>query len=72
MKIPQRQEIWENPISQAYVIGKQDGFVMYIQNDGVVFSYEKGKYLLDGTELIAEYSTWIEAVNSKEFKVSGK
>ena len=40
----------------------------YIQNDGVVFSYEKGKYLLDRTELIAEYSTWIEAVNSKEFK----
>ena len=40
----------------------------YILNDGVVFSYEKGKDLLDGTELIAEYSTWIEAVNSKEFK----
>ena len=40
----------------------------YILNDGVVFSYEKGKSLLDRTELIAEYSTWIEAINSKEFK----
>ena len=40
----------------------------YIQNDGVVFSYEKGKYLLDRTELIAEYPTWIEAINSKEFE----
>lgn len=40
----------------------------YILNDVVVFSYEKGKYLLDGTELIAEYPTWQEAVNSKEFR----
>lgn len=39
----------------------------YILNDGVVFSYGKGEYLLDRTELIAEYSTWIEAINSKEF-----
>ena len=39
----------------------------YILNDGVVFSYEKGKYLLDGTELITQYPTWQEAVNSKEF-----
>lgn len=37
MKIPQRQEIWENPISQAYVIGKQEGFVMYIQKTGNVY-----------------------------------
>lgn len=40
----------------------------YILNDGIVFSYEEGKSLLSRTELIAEYSTWQEAVNSKEFK----
>lgn len=44
----------------------------YILNDGVVFSYEEGKYLLDRTELIAEYPSWIEAINSPEFKTENE
>lgn len=35
MKVPQRQEIWENDYSQAYVIGVTEyGFVQYIQKTG--------------------------------------
>lgn len=38
MKIPQRQEIWANDYSQAYVIGVTEyGFVKYIQKTGVVY-----------------------------------
>lgn len=37
MKIPQRQEIWENDYSQAYVIGVHFGFVQYIQKTGEVY-----------------------------------
>lgn len=37
MKIPQRQEIWENDYSQAYVIGIYFGFVQYIQKTGEVY-----------------------------------
>lgn len=37
MKIPQRQEIWVNDYSQAYVIGVHFGFVQYIQKTGEVY-----------------------------------
>lgn len=37
MKIPQRQEIWDNGISQAYVVGVHFGFVLYIQKTGEVY-----------------------------------
>lgn len=38
MKIPQRQEIWENDYSQAYVLGVTGyGFVQYIQKIGKVY-----------------------------------
>ena len=37
MKVPQRQEIWENDYSQAYVIGVHFGFVQYIQKTGEVY-----------------------------------
>ncbi len=37
MKIPQRQEIWANDYSQAYVIGVHFGFVQYIQKTGEVY-----------------------------------
>lgn len=41
----------------------------YIYNDGMTCSYmRKGEVLLPDTVLIAEYPTWQEAVNSKEFK----
>lgn len=36
-KIPQRQEIWTNDYSQAYVIGVHFGFVQYIQKTGKVY-----------------------------------
>lgn len=37
MKVPQRQEIWANDYSQAYVIGGHFGFVQYIQKTGEVY-----------------------------------
>lgn len=37
MKIPQRQEIWDNGISQAYVIEANFGFIHYIQKTGEVY-----------------------------------
>lgn len=38
MKIPQRQEIWENDYSQAYIIGVNGyGFVQYIKKTGEVY-----------------------------------
>lgn len=38
MKIPQRQEIWENDYSQAYVLGVTGyGFVQYVQKTGEVY-----------------------------------
>lgn len=41
----------------------------YIYNDGMVCSYMRDYDVLSpGTELIAEYPTWEEAVNSEEFK----
>jgi len=41
----------------------------YIYNDGMTCSYmREGEVLSPDTEFIAEYSTWQEAVNSKEFK----
>jgi hypothetical protein len=41
----------------------------YIYNDGMVCDYVREDDVLSpDTELIAEYSTWIEAINSKEFK----
>lgn len=40
----------------------------YIQNNGCTRSYVWENDLLYKTELIAEYPTWQEAVNSKEFK----
>lgn len=41
----------------------------YIYNDGMTLSYmREDEVLSPGTELIAEYPTWQEAVNSKEFK----
>ena len=40
----------------------------YIYNYGRVCDYmREDEVLSPGTELIAEYSTWQEAVNSKEF-----
>jgi len=41
----------------------------YIYNDGMTLSYMREDDVLSpGTELIAEYPTWQEAVNSKEFR----
>lgn len=41
----------------------------YIYNDGMTFSYmREDETLSHDAEFIAEYSTWIEAINSKEFK----
>lgn len=37
-----------------------------VRNDGFFF-VSKGLYFDDKAELIAEYPTWQEAVNSKEF-----
>lgn len=43
-KVPQRQEIWENDYSQAYVIGVHFGFVQYIQKTGELYQpYEFDK-----------------------------
>lgn len=40
----------------------------YIYNDGMVCDYmREDEVLSPGTEIIAEYPTWKEAVNSKEF-----
>ena len=45
----------------------------YIYNDGMTLSYmREDEVLSPDTELVAEYSTWQEAVNSNEFKVGGK
>lgn len=41
----------------------------YIYNDGMTCSYmQESEVLSPGTELIAEYPTWQEAVASKEFR----
>lgn len=41
----------------------------YIYNDGMTLSYmREDEVLSPDTELIAEYPTWQEAVNSNEFK----
>lgn len=42
-----------------------------VRNDGFFF-VSKGLWVSDDGKLIAEYPTWQEAVNSKEFKVGGK
>ena len=39
-----------------------------IHNDGVTSGYIEDDSVLYQTELIAEYLTWQEAVNSKEFR----
>lgn len=44
----------------------------WIYQSGVVGDYMSEHQVLSHTTLIAEYSTWKEAVNSKEFKVGGK
>jgi hypothetical protein len=48
----------------------RNGNPSLIRNDGELFPNRYDG--IDGCELIAEYPTWQEAVNSKEFKVGGK
>ena len=57
--------------NDLYVVTFNDGSdICVIHNDG----FTENKCLEDFSlgELIAEYPTWKEAVNSKEFKVDGK
>lgn len=45
----------------------------YIFNDGSTISDEDADYLLDNSDrLVAEYPTWIEAINSPHFNRSIK
>ena len=45
----------------------------YIYNDGMTCSYiREDEILSPDAEFIAEYSTWIEAINSREFKEGRK
>ena len=63
-------QIYKEVNNEIYVISRiadKDCFVIY--NDGYTACYEI-KFIYD--TLIAEYPTWQEAVNSKEFKVDGK
>lgn len=42
--------------------------VDYIGNDGVCYAHDDIRFLTIHRKCVAEYPTWQEAVNSKEFK----
>ena len=72
-------QVWQdthNPecnvvITRAYKFSKAKLYD-YIYPDGTTVSEDDEYFIKVGRKLIAEYLTWVEAVNSEEFKVGGK
>lgn len=67
-------QIYKTPSGSRYIITYMGIYNIYLlYNDGYSMEYSlssmKNNY---DDKLIAEYPTWQEAVNSKEFKVGGK
>ena len=76
-------QIWQNPQNKTDTIAitsidkragrkQSDWLFSYIWNDGETVCADDDFFIKRSRKLIAEYPTWQEAVNSKEFKVGGK
>ena len=58
---------WRKHESNIFVISSIDFTACIIYKDGTVFRGAGTKWIKEDCELIAEYPTWQEAINSKEF-----
>lgn len=50
------------------ITNTEDGIISMINPEGVVDFVEESEFQYQDTRLMAEYPTWKEAINSKEFK----
>ena len=58
---------WRKHESNIFVISSIDFTACIIYKDGTVYRGVGIKWIKEDCKLIAKYSTWQEAVNSKEF-----
>lgn len=76
---PEVGQVWQNPKNKTDTIAitvvdkragrkQSDWLFSYIWNDGEVVCADDEYFVKRSRKLIAEYPTWQEAVNSKEFK----
>lgn len=59
---------WREQESDIFVITWIGYTIHLIDTDGLTFDMAGNRWIEGDCELIAEYSTWQEAINSKEFK----
>ena len=61
-------------VTKEYPPTKDFNFYRYdlILQDGEAWEWARNNDIQKYMVLVAEYPTWIEAINSKEFKVGGK
>lgn len=62
---------WRKNDEDMFVVCNVEYNISVVYNDGKT-DYVGWEWIKEDCELIAEYPTWQEAVNSKEFKVGGK